>query len=178
MAGDRTGTGGGGFGGGWPRKHRLCLRVCQERREADRTRARATERPFAVNQVVPLLDEHAFEATLEAQPAVVSLALGDPGDLVEPAHAAGAKVIHQVHTLGQACRVAKLGVDAIIAQGSEAGGQGMPGRGCDGARSSGRRRGGPRTGSSRGRRSRREGACGRPSTGRLGSQRGHQVLGL
>jgi len=76
--------------------------------------------------VVPLLDEHAFEATLEAQPAVVSLALGDPGDLVEPAHAAGAKVIHQVHTLGQACRVAKLGVDAIIAQGSEAGGQGMP----------------------------------------------------
>lgn len=84
-----------------------------------------TERPFAVNHVVPLLDEEAFEATLEAKPAVVSLALGDPGDLVEQAHAAGAKVIHQVHTVGQARRVAKLGVDAIIAQGSEAGGQGM-----------------------------------------------------
>lgn len=94
-------------------------------RQIERVRE-LTERPFAVNHVVPLLDEDAFEATLEAQPAVVSLALGDPGDLVEPAHAAGAKVIHQVHTLGQACRVAKLGVDAIIAQGSEAGGQGMP----------------------------------------------------
>jgi len=94
-------------------------------RQIERVRE-LTERPFAVNHVVPLLDEEAFEATLEAQPAVVSLALGDPGDLVERAHAAGAKVIHQVHTVGQACRVAKLGVDAIIAQGSEAGGQGMP----------------------------------------------------
>jgi enoyl-[acyl-carrier protein] reductase II len=84
-----------------------------------------TDRPFAVNHVVPLLDEEAFEATLEARPAVVSMALGDPGDLVERAHAAGAKVIHQVHTVEQAHRVAGLGVDAVIAQGSEAGGQGM-----------------------------------------------------
>ena len=84
-----------------------------------------TSKPFAVNHVVPLLDEEAFEATLRAQSAVISLALGDPGDLVERAHAAGAKVIHQVHTVGQARRVAELGVDAIIAQGSQAGGQGM-----------------------------------------------------
>jgi enoyl-[acyl-carrier protein] reductase II len=84
-----------------------------------------TDRPFAVNHVVPLLDEEAFEATLEARPAVVSMALGDPGELVERAHAAGAKVIHQVHTVEQAHRVAALGVDAVIAQGSEAGGQGM-----------------------------------------------------
>lgn len=84
-----------------------------------------SNRPFAVNHVVPLLDEEAFEATLEARPAVISFALGDPGDLVERAHAIGAKVIHQVHTVEQARRVARLGVDAIIAQGSEAGGQGM-----------------------------------------------------
>lgn len=84
-----------------------------------------TDHPFAVNHVVPLLDEEAFEATLEARPAVVSMALGDPGELVERAHAAGAKVIHQVHTVEQARQVAGLGVDAIIAQGSEAGGQGM-----------------------------------------------------
>jgi enoyl-[acyl-carrier protein] reductase II len=37
-----------------------------------------TNRPFAVNHVVPLLDEEAFKATLEARPAVVSFALGDP----------------------------------------------------------------------------------------------------
>jgi nitronate monooxygenase/enoyl-[acyl-carrier protein] reductase II len=84
-----------------------------------------TDRPFAVNHVVPLLDDEAFEATLEAKPAVVSLALGDPIDLVEQIHSAGAKVIHQVHTVEQARRVAELGVDVIIAQGSEAGGQGM-----------------------------------------------------
>jgi enoyl-[acyl-carrier protein] reductase II len=84
-----------------------------------------TDRPFAINHVVPLLDEEAFEATLEAKPAVVSLALGDPGDLVDRVHDTGAKVIHQVHTVEQARRVAGLGVDAIIAQGSEAGGQGM-----------------------------------------------------
>ena len=84
-----------------------------------------TQRPFAVNHVVPLLDEEAFEATLEAKPAVISLALGDPAGLLDRAHATGAKVVHQVHTVEQALRVADLGVDAIIAQGSEAGGQGM-----------------------------------------------------
>jgi enoyl-[acyl-carrier protein] reductase II len=94
------------------------------RRQIDRVRE-LTSRPFAVNHVVPLLDEAAFRATLEAQPAVVSFALGHPGELVERAHAAGAKVIHQVHTVGQAREAAELGVDAIIAQGSEAGGQGM-----------------------------------------------------
>ena len=84
-----------------------------------------TQRPFAVNHVVPLLDEEAFEATLEAKPAVISLALGDPAGLLERAHAAGAKVVHQVHTVEQALHVAGLGVNVIIAQGSEAGGQGM-----------------------------------------------------
>jgi nitronate monooxygenase/enoyl-[acyl-carrier protein] reductase II len=84
-----------------------------------------TPRPFAVNHVVPLLDEAAFRATLDAEPEVISFALGNPGDLVERAHAAGAKVIHQVHTVGQAREAAELGVDAIFAQGAEAGGQGM-----------------------------------------------------
>jgi enoyl-[acyl-carrier protein] reductase II len=85
-----------------------------------------TPRPFAVNHVVPLLDEAVFRATLEAKPTVISFALGYPGgDLVKRAHDAGAKVIHQIHTVGQAREAAELGVDAIIAQGSEAGGQGM-----------------------------------------------------
>ncbi len=84
-----------------------------------------TSRHFAVNHVVPLLDEEAFESTLKARPAVISLALGDPSDLVDRAHAVGAKVIHQIHTVEQARRAAELGVDVVIAQGSEAGGQGM-----------------------------------------------------
>jgi len=83
-----------------------------------------TDRPFAVNHVVPLLNEEAFAATLDARPAVISFALGDPAGLVERAHAVGAKVIHQVHTVRQAREAASRGADAIIAQGSEAGGQG------------------------------------------------------
>jgi enoyl-[acyl-carrier protein] reductase II len=94
------------------------------KRQIERVRD-ITARPFAVNHVVPLLDEAAFQATLEAEPAVVSFALGDPGDLVERTHVAGAKVVHQIHTVGQARKAADLGVDVIIAQGSEAGGQGM-----------------------------------------------------
>ena len=84
-----------------------------------------TDRPFIVNHVVSQLNEAAFQATLDAKPAAVSFALGDPGGLVERAHAVGAKVIHQVHTVSQAREAAKRGVDVIIAQGSEAGGQGM-----------------------------------------------------
>jgi enoyl-[acyl-carrier protein] reductase II len=98
---------------------------------ADTVRARIervrelTDRPFVVNHVVPRLNEEAFEVTLEARPAAVSFALGDPGDLVDRARAIGAKVIHQVHTVGQAREAAQYDVDLVIAQGSEAGGQGM-----------------------------------------------------
>jgi enoyl-[acyl-carrier protein] reductase II len=98
----------------------------QVRAEIERVR-QLTGRPFVVNHVVPMLDEEAFEVTLEARPAGVSFALGNPGALVERAQAAGAMVIHQVHTVSQAREAAALGVDVIIAQGSEAGGQGMSG---------------------------------------------------
>jgi enoyl-[acyl-carrier protein] reductase II len=100
------------------------------RRQIERVRE-LTERPFVVNHVVPLLDEEALEATLAAPPAAGSFALGDPGDRVDRVDAAGAKVIHQVHTVAQAREAAERGVDVVIAQGSEAGGQGMePGVGA------------------------------------------------
>ncbi len=83
-----------------------------------------TDRPFAVNHVVPLLNEEAFAFTLEARPSIISLALGDPGGLVKRAHDAGILVIHQVHTAQQARQAAERRVDVIIAQGSEAGGMG------------------------------------------------------
>jgi enoyl-[acyl-carrier protein] reductase II len=92
--------------------------------QIDRVRA-LTDRPFVVNHVVPTLDEDAFQATLDARPAAVSFALGYPGELVDRAHEAGAKVIHQAHTVAQAREAAERGVDVVIAQGSEAGGQGM-----------------------------------------------------
>jgi nitronate monooxygenase/enoyl-[acyl-carrier protein] reductase II len=81
-----------------------------------------TNRHFAVNHVPQMLDEEAFRHTLQARPAVISFALGDPGDLVKQAHDAGARVMLQVTTVAQAVEAAERGVDVIIAQGGEAGG--------------------------------------------------------
>jgi len=81
-----------------------------------------TSRPFAINHLVPDLDEATFALTLQAMPAVVSFALGDPGDLVQRVHDAGSLVMHQVTTVRQAVQAAERGVDVIVAQGSEAGG--------------------------------------------------------
>jgi enoyl-[acyl-carrier protein] reductase II len=83
-----------------------------------------TSRPYAVNHIPQLLDAEAFRHTLAARPAVISFALGDPGDLVRQAHDAGARVMVQVTTVRQAVQAAGRGADVIIAQGGEAGGYG------------------------------------------------------
>ena len=83
-----------------------------------------TERPFAVNHVVPDLDADAFAATLDHAPAVISFALDDAGDLVQRAHDAGSLVMQQVTTVQQAVLAAERGSDIIVAQGGEAGGYG------------------------------------------------------
>jgi enoyl-[acyl-carrier protein] reductase II len=89
-----------------------------------------TDRPFAVNFVVPYFDERVeerkalFNRALGIQPRLVSFALGDPGDLVERAHDLGALVMLQVTTVRQAEQAAARGADLIVAQGSESGGYG------------------------------------------------------
>ena len=83
-----------------------------------------TSRPFAVNHLLLTLNQDAFALTLHARPPVISLAGGDPGDLVKRAHDEGSLVVHQVHTVPQARQAAERGVDVIIAQGTEAGGHG------------------------------------------------------
>ena len=50
-----------------------------------------TNRNFAVNHIPPTLDPDAFRHTLAARPAVISFALGDPGDLVQQAHDVGSR---------------------------------------------------------------------------------------
>jgi nitronate monooxygenase/enoyl-[acyl-carrier protein] reductase II len=91
-------------------------------REEIRQMRERTERPFAVNHLMTQLDAEAFDATLTARPPVISFALGDPDALVERAHEAGALVMQQVVTVASARRAAERGVDVIIAQGSDAGG--------------------------------------------------------
>ncbi|HAX24238.1 MAG TPA: nitronate monooxygenase [Chloroflexi bacterium] len=81
-----------------------------------------TNGSFAVNHGLTIFDEEAFQSTLDARPAVISFALGDPGDLVARAHAAGAVVIQQVVTVRAAVHAARNGVDIIVAQGTESGG--------------------------------------------------------
>ena len=83
-----------------------------------------TNRHYAINHIPPLLDEEAFRHSLAARPAVISFALGDPGELVRRARDIGAKVMVQVTTARQAAEAAERGADVIIAQGGEAGGYG------------------------------------------------------
>jgi nitronate monooxygenase/enoyl-[acyl-carrier protein] reductase II len=89
-----------------------------------------TDRPFAVNFVVPYFGERTDDRTamfgraLRIEPTVVSFALGDPGELIQHAHDAGALVMLQVTTVAQAEQAAVGGVDVIVAQGGEAGGYG------------------------------------------------------
>jgi enoyl-[acyl-carrier protein] reductase II len=83
-----------------------------------------TNRNFAVNHIPPTLDAEAFRHTLAAGPAVISFALGDPGDLVRQAHDVGSKVMIQITTVEQAIEATQRGADVIIAQGGEAGGYG------------------------------------------------------
>lgn len=83
-----------------------------------------TSRPYGVNHIPPVLDEESFKATLALRPAVISFALGDPGDLVKRAHDVGSLTMQQVTTVAQAVEAAERGVDIVIAQGGEAGGYG------------------------------------------------------
>jgi enoyl-[acyl-carrier protein] reductase II len=94
----------------------------QIRSQIHRVRELVGERAFAVNVTRRPFDEDVFATVLEERPPVVSLALGDPGDLVDRAHEAGCMFVEQVTTVQQAVEAAASGVDAIVAQGGEAGG--------------------------------------------------------
>ena len=63
-----------------------------------------------------------IEVVFEEGVSVLSTALGDPGDLIERAHARGMLVISMVTTVVEAVRVAERGADVVVAQGAEAGG--------------------------------------------------------
>ena len=71
-----------------------------------------------------MLNEEAFQLTLAARPKLISMALGDPGELVKRAHDCGSLVMHQVSNVRNAEEAASRGVDVIVAQGAEAGGFG------------------------------------------------------
>ena len=81
-----------------------------------------TNKPFGVNIILPLLQEGQIETCLDEKIPILVLFWGDPKPYVEEAHRRGTKVFIQVGSVEEAKTAAEAGVDAIIAQGVEAGG--------------------------------------------------------
>jgi NAD(P)H-dependent flavin oxidoreductase YrpB (nitropropane dioxygenase family) len=81
-----------------------------------------TDRPFGVNLILSRPAEERFQVCVEERIPVLSLFWGDPAPFVERGHDAGMKVLLQVGAVASAIDAKAKGVDAIIAQGVEAGG--------------------------------------------------------
>ena len=81
-----------------------------------------TGKPFGVNIMLmnPCTPELA-QVVIEEKVAVVTTGAGSPGKYVESWKAAGIKVIPVIASTGLARRMESLGVDAVVADGCEAG---------------------------------------------------------
>lgn len=73
-------------------------------------------------QTWSLGDGELLDAVLAAKPKLVSLSFGDPAPYVERVKDSGAVVISQINTVEDLREVEAAGVDAVVAQGGEAGG--------------------------------------------------------
>jgi nitronate monooxygenase len=84
----------------------------------------ADQLPFGVGLMAWVLPERPdlLEATIAAQPGLVSVSFGDPEPFVGPLHDAGIAVAAQVNTVADVHRAVDAGVDVLVAQGTEAGG--------------------------------------------------------
>jgi nitronate monooxygenase len=92
-------------------------------REQIRAVREGTDKPFGVGFISsrPGLEELTAVAIAERVP-VVTHSFADPTPFVADVHAAGILMVVQVQTVAQARIAARAGVDAIAAQGTEAGG--------------------------------------------------------
>lgn len=92
-----------------------------------------TSRPFGVNVIIDEVGWAASEEdrelvraevlmAIDAKVAAVVLFWGDPAPYVDPAHENGVMILVQVGSVAEADAAAAAGVDAVIAQGVEAGG--------------------------------------------------------
>jgi len=98
--------------------------VEQLERDVAEARALAPGRPFGVGLMVWALERRPdlFEATLAAKPDVVALSFGDPAAFAPRARERGIRVVAQVQDRRSAETAEAAGVDAVVAQGTEAGG--------------------------------------------------------
>ncbi|MGV3019209.1 enoyl-[acyl-carrier-protein] reductase FabK [Streptococcus thoraltensis] len=82
-----------------------------------------TDKPFGVNIMLlsPFADD-IVDLVIEEGVKVVTTGAGNPGKYMERLHEAGVTVISVVPSVALAKRMQKLGADAVIAEGMEAGG--------------------------------------------------------
>lgn len=92
------------------------------KKEIDNCR-RLTDKPFGVNVMLmsPNADE-VIDLIIEEKPAGITTGAGNPAKYMDKLKEAGIKVIPVVPTVALAQRMEKLGADAVIAEGTEAGG--------------------------------------------------------
>lgn len=83
----------------------------------------ATSAPFAVNVplIYPSIEEH-MASIVEAQVPIVFTSAGNPRAWTDHLHAHGIKVVHVVSSVKFALKAQAAGVDAVVAEGFEAGG--------------------------------------------------------
>lgn len=92
-------------------------------REEIRKARQLTDKPFGVN--IMLMSPHVdalAEVVKEEKVAVVTTGAGSPGKYIEGWKNAGIKVVPVVASVAYAKRMENLGADAIVAEGTEAGG--------------------------------------------------------
>lgn len=82
-----------------------------------------TDKPFGVNVMLmsPFAAE-VMEVVIEEKPAVVITGAGNPGKYMADLKAAGIKIIPVIASVAMAKKMEKDGADAVVAEGTEAGG--------------------------------------------------------
>lgn len=92
-------------------------------RENIRRAKSITSNPFGVNLMLMMPNvEEQVDICIEEKVSVVTTGAGNPGPYMEKLKAAGIIVIPVIASVALAKRMEKIGADAIIAEGSEAGG--------------------------------------------------------
>jgi len=92
-------------------------------REEIRKARSLTDKPFGVNiMLMSEFVEEQMKVVLEERPAVITTGAGNPGVYIPHLKSAGIKVIPVVASVSLAIRLERIGVDALIAEGSESGG--------------------------------------------------------
>ncbi len=82
-----------------------------------------TDKPFGVNvMLMSPFAEEVMQVIIEEKPAVVATGAGNPAKYIPALKEAGIKVLPVVPSVALAQRMEKSGADAIIAEGTEAGG--------------------------------------------------------